>query len=447
MFRRGVKKLFLPKLILLFGLLIPGSAWAVGISPAEVFIENIAAGTAVETKIFVSRGEADKSEQIQVVISGEAAQYIELPQGPILTMDSGIQLLEIPVVINTQSLGSGTYQALFTVTPYIDPTTVIGSGAGSAILAGAQGKISFTVTNDAVELYSVAAVEMGDTEEGQAAGFSFIVRNEGNVDTRPEKIVITFTDEQDATNTYTETIGPDQINIVPAFSSATLNIQTQANLSAGLYAVVVDFFDKQGALIHNSSSLRLQVFPQGTLAQAGLLQSFTTDKTSYTAGEIVKFEAVFENTGTIGTNAGLVIEIFKDGSRVEVLKPEPTFVPINKSATIEETYRPADGGAYEVNGYVSYAVFKSNEIKTEFSVEQLNMWMVVGFLVVLSLLLGLIIFFIHKRAQKKNSFLRVNHPGMGTKSKRGQHRKSTKRNNRSRSKPTPKFKPKPKRKK
>lgn len=402
-----IKNIFLPLFFfsLVFSLVFTGFirfAKAIGVSPALIEVNNLVQNIEVVKEINFSRAQSANQATFQVSLSGSAAEYIELSNKGIVTMDPGVNVVRYPFTIKPQSLGEGAYEVNITIQETApDKATSKSEGTGSTILTGAQATIRFTVINQELESYGISDIRIGEAEEGQAIGFSFRLQNSGNVDTRPERIEFTTIDETDETNTYQETILKERIRLVKAFKTDTISVATNAQLLPSLYKVLIIFYDKTGKKIFESSSLRLQVFPKGTLAQKGELISLQTDKPSYQNGEIVKFLGTFQNTGDIGVNANLVIEIFKNNQRLEVLKTEPLFVPIKQKLDIDATWRPNQAGSYAVKGYATYGPHKTEQLETTFIVRASSAFAVIAFLAGFTLVIGAVIFFIARR--KKNA--------------------------------------------
>jgi hypothetical protein len=122
-------------------------------------------------------------------------------------------------------------------------------------------------------------------------------------------------------------------------------------------------------MIFQSRDLKFQVYPKGTLAQKGELQSFESDKAEYESGEYVLFRGVFKNTGGVGMQAGLSISLYRDDTRVEVLSTDAQFIPTGQSVTFEKNYRPAGSGDYSAVASVSFGAQKTEELQADFSVK------------------------------------------------------------------------------
>lgn len=383
-------------------------AQAIGLSPVDIFANDILPGSKVTKELYISRADASEAAVILVSIVGEAAQYIKTPLGNELTLPAGEVSFTYPLVIEPGNLASGTYSAKINVqtTKPSAATAANEKGnvqAGTLILSGAQVSIIFTVSNKAVEEYTITGVEMASSEENQLVGFSYLMSNTGNVDARPAKIEFSVIDEIDPTNAYKETIQGEQLEIVPAFTDTSVTVATKAQLIAGLYNVAITFYNTAGELIYESNTLRLQIFPEGTLDQKGELADFISDKTSYQVAELAVLSATFNNIGSLGVNASLVVEIMKDGVRLDILKNEPIFIPSHQSATLEQIYKPTEGGKYTAVGYVNYGIFTTEKKEAAFTVEQLSNLTVAIFLGVILVGVGGIMFFIYHRRRKKNA--------------------------------------------
>lgn len=382
------------------------AVYGLGLSPVDIIADDILPNSSVTKEFYISRGDASAEEIAVVTVEGTAAPYITLPLGSPVTLPAGEQAFVYPLVIEPGALASGTYVAKVTVATG-KPTAALTAGgegsvsAGTNILTGAQLTLTFTITNQTLEQYTITSVEMASSEENQLVGFSYSMSNTGNVDTRPAKIEFTVVDELDPTNTYSETILGDRLTIVPAFTDQVVTVATKAQLVAGLYAIQLTFYNAAGEIVFMNDALRLQIFPEGTLAQKGELIEFATDKATYQVAEPVVLTASFKNTGTVGINASLVVEIMNDGTRLDILKNEPVFVPVGQTANMEQSFKPTEGGTYTAVGYVNYGIFTTDKTEANFTVEALSNISVAVFIGFILLAAGSITFWVYHRKRKK----------------------------------------------
>ena len=397
------KILFFSGLSLLFGgilFILPNSVLAIGISPALVEVGDIQPNTEVEQQVFISRGDASESESARVTITGSSAQYIHLVADQV-ELPAGEQKVAVPFVIKPGSLADGTYLATITVYPRPKEGFLEEGQTGSFITAGAQAEIQFTVTNEEIESYTIQEVAMKDSEENQVVGFSYLMVNTGNVDTRPVKIDFSATDETDSTNTYSETISGQELPLVPAFQEKRIDVATQASLSTGIYKTNLTFYNNNDDIVFTSDKLRLQIFPEGTLDLEGELLSFSSDKPEYQEGEVVKFIGSFKNTGTVGLKTSLVVEISIDDVRTEVLKTEPIFLPIGQTTELEATFRPTKAGQYTANAYATYGPNKTEAFEIQFVVKKTSLLAVLILLALITAVLASGLWWFYHRKKKR----------------------------------------------
>lgn len=403
------------KYLIGLGLLLAGAlfiaphlAQAIGISPALVEVVDIKPHTEVAQQVFISRGDASKAELARITISGSSAQYIQLISDQV-ELPVGEQKVAVPFIIKPGSLATGTYQATIIVSPGPAEDFLKEGQAGSFIKAGAQAEIRFTVNNQEIESYTIQEVIMKDSEENQIVGFSYLMVNTGNVDTRPSRIDFSAINETDPTNAYSETIDGQELPLVPAFQEKQINVATQASLSSGIYKTKLTFYNNNDDVVFSSNKLRLQIFPEGTLDLKGELLSFSSDKTEYQEGEVVKFISSFKNTGTVGLKTALVVEISIDGVRTEILKTEQIFLPVGQTTDLETTFRPAKSGLYTASAYATYGPNKTETFQIQFNVKKTSLLLLFILLGVITIVLAGGLWLLHyrrkKRRQKENPII------------------------------------------
>lgn len=382
-------------------LFIPAIVFGVGITPELTRVEGMLPNTSIETEIFFSRGDASKAENVEILIEGPMADYIATPHGSFIELPQNEQLTRYPFIISSKDLPVGEYEANIRVKPV--PETDSENAAGSALLAGAQGRIQFTVVNEEKALFSISSIDIYDTEENQPPGITFRLLNSGNVAARPSKIELEYFSLTDPTFRAQETIEGDRIDFVSAFTEDDVRVVTNTPLAQGAYIVNIRIFNDAGENISEIKERQLDVFPIGSLDVSGELLSFVSDKSMYTIGEIAEFQAFFQNSSDIGVTASLVIEVFSNGSRVEVIKTDPLFFPAGETSEITATYRVGQAGEYRVEGDVVYGVHTTETKTIEFQVEELSST-TTGILLGGSILFLFILFFgVHRFLQHRRA--------------------------------------------
>lgn len=387
---KAIVRVLLGLVVVFFVHSYQASAAGLGLSPVTLGLSGILPNTEVVKIFYLSRSNTSSAERAYVTFSGPAkdnfsgAEYVDMPVGQAIT--------PYPITIKPGNASEGTYTAtiLFSKKPLSaaneDRSTKKVGGATVRVEVGAQAKVSFDVTNNASEEYTVSDVKMDDVEEQQPIGFSFVVHNTGNTDVRPTKIMFAVEDASDPTSSYKETFTAEQVQAVQPFSNAPVTVLTKAELPVGTYQATVSFYDAKG-MIFTDDSTRFQVLPAGSTAQSGELESYDVGKSRYASKELVKVTGAFKNTGTTGLSVKFVTEFFKGGTRVDVVKNDPIYVPMGQVADMDMTYRPPQDGSYTAHGYTTFGIHKSNEKTSNFTVSAVSPWLLWVFLAVVTLLI------------------------------------------------------------
>lgn len=397
--KHGVMKLGIA-LFIFFGLIgAPTVVYGIGVTPSTVELKNVPSNTKLERFFYVARGNPSEDQEAKITVSGDAAQYISLKQGGTVPLPKGETLSPVYFIVNTNDLPAGTYRAEISVTPFAQSKSNITGSAGSGIVAGATALVVFTVTNEVIQDFEVLSAEIGASEEGLPFGFTFQLNNRGNVAARPTKAVLTVLDENNKDNQYSETIEESRFELVKPFEIKSVNIETNAKLVPGLYRGTLQFYNGESLIFTKENSF--QVYPRGTLAQKGELVSFLSDKNEYKQGESIKFSGELKNTGEIAIAGTLVVELFRNNERIDVLKTGEAFILPNQIANLELFYKIEKGGSYKARAAVSYGPFKTAEQEIQFNVPELNILLIVGILCAILIAVAVILLIIRKR---KNAF-------------------------------------------
>lgn len=378
---------------------IPRAVWGIGLTPSGIEVHGLLPGQQVERVFYVVRGHPASAEQGIVKFSGPLAGYVRLKNSTTELKEHETQT-PVPFIINTGKLGAGTY--LVPVKISAAPAPKSGNvGVGSGVVAGVQGTISFSVTNDAVESYVIQAVSLRENEKGAPFGFTYVFVNTGNVDSRPTRIELSYVDLQNSAITYSEVIPSELLPLIPAFSQQVVHILAKAQPDIGNYQGRLIFYGKDGQVVFQNDNLLYQIWPRGTLAQKGQLEAFQSDKRQYKPGETVKLSAQFRNIGQVSLQGKFVMELFHKNTRLDVVQRDAGFLPVGATAEFEEFFRPQKGGAYRAVAYVTYGPFKGPELVEHFRVGELRPILLLSAIGAITVVLALILGWRHWRKNKK----------------------------------------------
>lgn len=236
-------------------LLAPSTGFAMGISPALVSVENMLPDQTVSKSVQLSRANPYETINATVAVTGEAADAIELTNDGVVELPQGEQIVEYAFTINTEGLTPGNYSAALTVNPVADDE----DATTTYVLAGVQGEIQFTVTDEEIASYTIQEIQFSKTGNNQPAEFTYLMVNTGNTATRPAKIDVALTDENNAANSFTETVSSSALPLVPAFQQQSVDVVTSLSLSASLYSTEVTFYSDDTSVVHVADSARLQI--------------------------------------------------------------------------------------------------------------------------------------------------------------------------------------------
>jgi len=383
----------------------------VGVSPATRDFSDLVQNVEVEGVVNFSRADASTDQRVSVAVYGEATPYVELTDGEMIILPQGEHLTPYTFTVKTGSLDVGSYKAKLIVSETSgeadvsvegegDANNKTGAG-GSGLLAGAAADIIINVTDKRVEKFEIIDAQVDDVEAQQVLGFNYLIKNEGNVDTKPNQIVFRAVDTEDRTNYYEETFIRDQIPFIKAFAQEDVALETKAELGVGRYKITLDFYNKAGEIVF-TKEVYLNISKKGALGQEGDLFSFTVDKAEYQRNEPVKLEAKFKNTGGSALTSVLKIDIFRDNQKIELIKSEPKYSRKGQTVVYEEVYYPQETGTYRAVAEVSYGAKITDQIFANFEVKETNLYLLIGMLALMTGLFALILILFYRRKKKKD---------------------------------------------
>ena len=237
-----------------------------------------------------------------------------------------------------------------------------------AVITGAAAIIRFTVSGEEVIDYEILGVSGADTEIGRPAYVKFFLSNLGNVNWKPSRIDLTFTDVNDPTNAVTASLKEGEIPLLePGKENNVLSFEIPLNLIEGKYVLNARFFS-QNEGIGEFVSPPFFVYPEGTLQQLGELVSIGIDKTSYGLGEKIKFNAIFKNVGSIPMKGVLNTDIYLGSDFIDMLRGEELSVGVNEEAVFSEVIEPDRPGGYRLSSFIKYGNKKSETQTINFTV-------------------------------------------------------------------------------
>jgi hypothetical protein len=367
-------------------------ALAIGISPSTVRAVNVANNIDIPKTFTVSRGNPSKEEKYTVKAIGNGAAYIKLPSDPFV-LPKGIGSVPYNFSIHPIGAQNGNYESTLIFSSIVDP---VDAQSGSFSLSiGLRGQVLFDVTDKEVKNFSIIRASGDNSELGQPVSFSYTLKNDGNVDARPDKIAYSFVDNADSNHTYQGEISGANLSFVPAGQTVDSFFQVQDKIVPGRYVVKLAFY-LGDVIIGTSQNINIAIFEAGTLKQQALVKDITISKSLFQPGEIVTFTGVIQNKGDLQIQPILQIQIEKDGKQIEKLSSPPKSILKGQGASYDLTYRPTEPGKFLAKAYFEYGIVKTDLKELSFEVKKpaSYLYIAVGFGILL------LLFIIYRLAKK-----------------------------------------------
>ena len=355
-------------------------AYALGLSPPVITIPSILRGNPQHKSVTISRAPSDVGDlTIEVVPEGTFGNFIKTSDGkPVdgvtFPMMAGVNTAKYDFLVDPGKAQDGKYNVEVSFLKGLS-AEALAHKTGSIVKTGVTAVLKVTVGGDQKVSYAFDRVSGQDTETGNDTTVTYIIKNTGNVDWRPEKIHFSFLNKSDMTEAATADLSGDQIPMVYAGEDdKQLSSIVSPSLPVGEYFVKATFFDKGQQVGELTSRNPFNVYPEGTLKQAGEIVSMETNQTSYVTGDKILLDTVFHNTGAIPVQATFYANEYKDGKFVDLIKGKEYRLGLDESVTMEEVLDVHDAGKYKLDGYVEFGSRKTDIKSVEFTMSWKDMF-------------------------------------------------------------------------
>ena len=404
-----LKKL-IPQIILAIIILFtPEVALAVGISPPVVNVENVSKHTPykVTIKIFNDQQDKDKDLNLKVTPHGESSKYLTFDDK--FTVNAQTNPSEYTFYIDAKTAAQGNYETILTFTNDQKAETTNTKNSTKkkttsnqvSIIQGASLIIRFKITGDEIVSYELLDSQLLDTETNLPLYINYTLKNTGNVDWKPSKIILTINDTDDDTKFEIFEITNDKIPLLNPGEITENKIELPHRLLTGKYTSTLKFFDKSNNDIGAIQTKTFNIFPPNTLKQKGDLIDLNTIKTNYKPSELIKLNAIFLNNGNIPVTGVLITEIYKDDEIIDIIKGEQLNINSKNQAHFSEIIKLSKIGKYKISSYIEYGNKKTGvkSINLKISGNELSQKETLFIILIFSLLIT-IIAVIYKKIKK-----------------------------------------------
>jgi len=353
--------IFFYVIILLSSLIVcaPSFAFAgIGVSPAEIISHDILNDVPHNDQVILTRsGDVSKASAVKVEFRGDAKSFIKGAEQ--ISFEAGESQLVYKFQIIASSLTNGDYSAEIDFIG-IQPANQNNAHLGAVnVLGGVTLQIHFTVSNTEKLDYEVIKMTPIQTEEGLPLFINYTIKNNGNLNWKPDFITASLFNNRGRLIEEKIVSGSD-LEFTEPGETHTHIIDLFSTLNRGEYTLVVEFQYKDKT---DTTTSNFEIYGTGVLKQSGVLSSVIFDKTSYTSGELVQFNAIFTNNGETSYFANMVTEVYDGESIVDILKTEPIKVSIGETVTFNQILPMTDQGEFRILSYVEYGN-RTSETKT-----------------------------------------------------------------------------------
>lgn len=361
--------------VVCFGLFTSCSqAFAFGISPSSMYIDNLLHGTQQSRSVRVLRsGQAVGQElRFRVAFDEVATTMIRGPSEVTILRNEDEALYTYTV--DGTTVENGTYRAAITFTQIQDAGAGGGQGAengqaGASIsLEQSYGEpIHIRVSGDQLVAGEVLRSESQDTEVASPVYLDYTVNNIGNVGWTPQQIVMTFTDRDNVSSTQQITFKESEITTSPPGTMTTAHLEKEHRIPVGEYNVSIEFVGPDEKVTKQDIGTPIRIFPENTLVQKGELVDFKATRTDLEPGESVKTEVRFKNTGDVPFKAILILETELNGKLIDTKRSTGVTVGKKEEVILNEPVSFAEPGTYVVSAHIEYGPKSSATKKLTFN--------------------------------------------------------------------------------
>lgn len=335
------------------------AAHATGVSPSEIYAENVLNNQKLEKKVTVTRGTDEGELTFDVEARGKDSRYLELPSKTV-TIHDGERSASYTFYIYPQSAAQGEYEAsiLFIESFQGNPPESFAQDSGQRVIyvrEGAVATVHFTVSDKQIRMYSVEHVVTEDTERGLQPVLRYIMRNTGNVDVRPDRVDVNVQLATDPTHAASVSLAASDFTYVPPGQQMEEIVYLPLDLEEGNYVMGVDFYLDDEKLF-SQNGLHFTVYPSGTLSQEVRITDFATDAETAFTGELILLRASVQNVGSVVTNAVVFVQVIRDGKAVDLLRSDDMTLAVNRTGKTTFSYRPQKAGVYTFKSYAAYGI-------------------------------------------------------------------------------------------
>jgi len=212
-----------------------------GISPPYVFSDNLMPGSHYEQSISLIRSETEKEAKVAIQrIIPEIDSWITIENQDNLKFAPGDTKVIMKVLIDVPKDAKMTqYKGKMLVS--IPATQEVAGGASIAL--GAQIDVDLTVSDKVIDDFEITSVKILDCFQGEDIRALFGIRNKGNIELQPKKIVMEIYDINE--QNLLDMVDGNALGVVPSNTRADIEVRFLPKLQTpGVYWAKIKVYNK-----------------------------------------------------------------------------------------------------------------------------------------------------------------------------------------------------------
>lgn len=326
------------------------SAYAGGFAagPSKILFSKVLRGGYAEQEIYLYNPEEIITD-IEISAGGPFADWIFFNPGKKFSIPAKSSYRLKAYLEPPSDIANGVYNGTIYVLSKPRRIPVV-EGHGLSIETAITLFVFVDITGEQIIRYGVKSISAETAEEGDPISFTFTGMNTGNVRTSPVARIEIYNWNKSAllkkeSFTFGETLPTTERTYVQNVSSK--------GLAEGQYWANVSVF-AAGNLV-GSDLKTFDIVKKGSLARMGELLHVSVNAPWASAGDVVRIDPVFKNTGQVPVSAKFKGEVSVDGMLLDTLESDEIEVQPGASANLTVYYTLKRQGRYTVSGAAYYS--------------------------------------------------------------------------------------------
>lgn len=215
-------------------LVFPKAALGFGITPAEIFIEQIKPGGHFEREVYLTRPVDEADEDLRVVLEtdlGEMERWFNFYPGKEFTFPNGESKTTFRVIIDVpEGVNLDTYKGEVVAKGLSDKK----AKEGVTIIKGAVLGVNVVASDVDVYDLEVLSIEAPEVNSGDPVRLLLNVKNLGNTAVSPDKVTL---EVMDLFEKPIESLSDTTLEKIDAFAAKEIQAEFDSNLEVGQYRI------------------------------------------------------------------------------------------------------------------------------------------------------------------------------------------------------------------